>query len=205
MKKKPLTPRRGAVLDFILSTVRERGYFPTVREIGSAMGFSSPGSVTRHLEALAERGDLVRLEGRLAPAPRLLSSRGGIPLVGSVTAGRPVDAPENREGEVCLSGLFGEEKGLFAVRVRGDSMEGAGILEGDLVVVRPASRASPGETVLAYLGPEQESTVKIFRRGPSGEAVLEPRNPNYAALSIRHDPHFRIGGKVVGVVRQVRG
>ncbi|MCU0722858.1 MAG: transcriptional repressor LexA [Planctomycetes bacterium] len=198
-----LTARQRQALDRIVEAVRERGYFPSVREIGAALGVRSPATAAKHLRALEARGALVREGGRLLLAPRLRRAGGGIPMVGRVAAGAPIEAPENREGELSLAGLFGDAGGLFAVRVRGDSMEGAGILEGDLVVVRPGARPRDGDTVVAYVGPEQEATVKVFRRARGGQVVLEPRNPRHAPIAVEGDPHFRIAGKVVGVVRAV--
>ncbi|MHC5036271.1 MAG: transcriptional repressor LexA, partial [Planctomycetota bacterium] len=189
MEEGLLTPRQREVLHLILSTVREEGYFPTVRQIGEALGLRSPATVNKHLKGLLRRRALVRRKGRVVPAPHLLSEPGGVPVVGRVAAGLPIDAVENREGTLSLSDLFGGE-GLFAVRVAGDSMEGAGIFHGDMVVVRSGSEAVPGEVVLAYVGPDQEATVKVFRRGPSGGVVLEPRNPRHAPLRVEGDPHF---------------
>jgi repressor LexA len=203
MDDRTLTARQREVLDVIVEAVRERGYFPSVREIAAALGVRSPATADKHLRALRAKGALVREGGRLLLAPRLLHGRSGIPVVGRVAAGAPVEAPEHREGELSLDGLFGDARGLFAVRVRGDSMEGAGILEGDLVVVKPGARPKEGDVVVAYVGPGQEATVKVFRRGRGGKVVLEPRNPRHAPVVVENDPDFRIAGRVVGVVRAV--
>jgi repressor LexA len=202
MTPKAPTARQREVLEVILSTVHERGYFPTVREIASALGVSSPATVAKHLRGLENRGQLTRRDGRLAPAPHCLQGAGGIPVVGNVAAGVPLEAVEHREGSLSLDELFGGDARLFAVRVRGDSMEEGGIFDGDFVVVRPG-KGRTGEVVLAYVGPEQESTVKVLKRGPGGEAVLEPRNRLHTPLVVKGDPHFRVGGKVVGVLRKL--
>ncbi|MHC4600580.1 MAG: transcriptional repressor LexA [Planctomycetota bacterium] len=201
MSQKALTPRQREVLDVILATIRDRGYFPTVREIAAALNLRSPATVDKHLKGLVARGQLVRREGRLVPAKHCLPGAGGVPVVGNVAAGLPVDAVEHRQGTLSMGDLFGGEAGRFAVRVRGDSMEEEGILDGDFAIVE-AGKGRPGDVVLAYVGPQQEATVKVLRRGPAGEVVLEPRNRLHAPLTVKDDPDFRIGGKVVGVLRK---
>lgn len=197
-----LTRRQAEVLDWILGVVEERGYFPSFREIGEAFGMRSPASVARHIEALVKKGRLVREGGRVRPAGGRRRDR-GVPIVGRVAAGRPILAEEHLEGRLDLEALYGEGA-FFAVRVEGESMRDAGILPGDLAIVRAQHRVASGQVALAYLGEDQEATIKVFRwRGDRVE--LEPRNPAFSSITVGpEDPYFRIGGKVVGVVRSCR-
>lgn len=206
----PLTPRQAEVLDWILGVVEEKGYFPSYREIGEAFGMRSPASIARHIDALVRKGRLVREGGRIHPAGggRAGGRPGpGIPIVGHVAAGHPILAEEHIEDHLVLGDLYGHphgaphEDGVFAVRVVGDSMVEAGILPGDLAIVREQHRVASGAIALAYLGEDQEATIKVFRW--KGDRVeLQPRSPGHEPIRIGpDDPHFRIGGRVVGVVR----
>src|SRR6202165_2572100 len=168
-----LIPRQSQVLDFSATEVRERGYPPSVREIGEAVGLSSSSTVHAHLAALQDKGYLVRDPTK----PRALelhfeSSSGAalerrpvrhVPLVGDVAAGTGVLAVENVEETVPMPEDFTGAGQLFIVRVRGDSMIEAGILDGDYVVVRQQPTAEAGEIVVAGI-PGEEATVKTFVR-----------------------------------------
>lgn len=193
------TRRQKEVLDWILGVVEEKGYFPSFREIGGAFGLRSPASVSRHIDALVKKGYLLREGERIYPSEKSRRSK-GIPIVGRVAAGAPILAVEHVEGHLDLGDLYGQE-GVFAVRVEGESMRAAGILDGDLVIVRAQRRVANGQVALAYLGEDQEATVKVFRwRGDHVE--LQPRNPDYEPIRVGpEDPNFRLGGKVIGVVR----
>jgi repressor LexA len=124
--------------------------------------------------------------------------------VGRVAAGTPITAIENREGYVDVASLFGDDGDYFAVRVKGDSMVDAGILEGDYVVVRHEGEVKSGDTVVAYVGDEMEATVKVFKK--KGKAIeLEPRNEAYRPIRLNLDKdRVKIAGKVVGLVRKMR-
>ena len=204
MAGRNLTKRQADALAYISSAVRDKGYFPSVREIGAALGVSSPATAGKHVAALVAKGALVR-EGSKTLLPRKALER-GIPILGKVAAGVPTDSEQHGEGALSLADLFDGNDGLFAVRVNGDSMRDAGILDGDFVIVKPGGRPKSGDVVLAVLGPEGESTVKVLRTGKGGAVTLEPRNPMFEPIEVGEDEDFRIAGKVVGVVRNgVRG
>jgi repressor LexA len=199
-----LTEKQRQILQFVVESMDDTGVTPTMREIASRFGFSAPASVRRHLEALEKKGYIRRHEGRargIEPIKeqvrRLFWQRTGIPLVGQVAAGTPILAEENIEDVLQLGGLFPMEQGLFALRVKGDSMIEAGILEGDLLVVRPQPTADVGDIVVAMLG--DEGTVKRF--GRAGDHIrLEPANKDYFPIITRD---ARVVGVVVGLVRHL--
>ena len=200
--KATLTSRQRQILDFIIERISQIGRFPSIREIGRELGMSSPATVSQHLGALLKKGFLTKQHGRVVVAPRFLKQP-GIPILGRVAAGSPILAVEHREGTLSLEELFGESD-VFVVRVSGDSMSEAGILDGDHVVVRAQPSLVSGETGVFYVGEDQDVTVKVFRRFQGG-VELEPRNETYESIRVpAGDPHFRIGGKVIGVVRLVR-
>ena len=181
--------KQQEILDYINQFFGENGYAPSVREIGAAVGLRSTASVSYHLTQLQEKGLLSGAAGKkrsiCAPGAR----PGQIPVVGTVTAGLPILAAENREGYLPWDG----EADCFALRVRGDSMIGAGILSGDKVVVRPQQTAEDGQIVVALLG--DEATVKRFRR--KGERVwLQPENPAYPELDAGE-------ASILGIVKAV--
>src|SRR6266540_6573234 len=178
-----ITSRQRRIIEFIRKTVRERGYPPTVREIGEAVGLASSSSVHAQLANLERRG-LVRRDPTKPRAMELrgpgASRRGGVdvPLLGRVSAGSPVMAEENIEEYLAVPAGFASEDDHFALRVSGDSMIGAGILDGDLVVVRRQDAADEGDIVAVLLpgAAEHEATVKrLHKKG--GRVMLVPENP----------------------------
>jgi repressor LexA len=206
-----LTARQRAILDFIIAAQRERGFPPSVREIGEAVGLTSPSTVHTHLATLQRRGFLQRdptkpraIEVRYDPASGASSVErrpvSHIPLVGDVAAGTDVLAAENVEELVPVSSDLTGDGQLFMLRVRGDSMIEAGILEGDFVVVRSQPEAKDGEVVVAGL-PGEEATVKTFRKR-GRKVVLEPANARLAPMELAPDD-VRIFGKVVSVLRRL--
>ena len=146
------------IVDFVNQFIQENGYSPSVREIGAAVGLSTTASVSYHLQALQAKG-LLQAPGAKGRKRALVTGArpGQIPVVGVVTAGLPILAVENQEGTLPWN-----DPGCFALRVRGDSMLGAGILPGDKVVVRPQATADDGQIVVARL--EDEATVKRLSR-----------------------------------------
>ncbi len=195
-----LTAKQEAILNYITDSIARYGRFPSYREIGREFGLSSVATVAQHLRALVEKGFLRRQGRKLMPAPGTRRDR-GIPIVGRVAAGRPVSAIENIDGHLSWEDLG--SSGTFAVRVVGDSMIGEGIMEGDFAVVHPSDTARTGELIVAYLGEDQEVTVKRFYRKPT-HIELRAANPKYRTLRVaRRDPFFRIAGKVVGIVRRI--
>ena len=196
-----ISPRQQRIVDFIRRTVQERGYPPTVREIGEAVGLTSSSSVHAQLANLQRKG-LLRRDPAKPRAIELAEPRPAasttVPLVGRIAAGAPVLAAENIEDHLSLPSLLTGKGELFALRVSGDSMMEAGILEGDLVVVRRQDVAADGDIVAALLpGPaEDEATVKRLRRR-GREISLVPENPAMEPFSMP------AGGRVLGVVVSV--
>ncbi len=201
--EKPATERQQHILDVIRRFTVEHGYPPSVREIGERVGLSSSSTIHAHLKALEKRG----LISRDPTKPRALRSSPGssalaeaivMPIVGKVAAGVPITAQENLEGEFVLSGDFvprGSES--FMLRVQGDSMIEAAILDGDLIMVRPQKTARNGEIVVAML--EGEATVKRFFK-ESGRVRLQPEN---RAMEPIYASDVEIVGRVEAVVRRL--
>jgi len=189
-----LTIRQKEVLDFILDRLHTGGSPPTIREIANHFGFSSTGSPRVHLKALAKKGYL-RLNPQISRGIEVLAQAIGIPIVGRVRAGGPELAIEEVEGYLEISKLFPNDGNIFALRVKGDSMVGVGIMDGDLAIVRRQPSAGEGEIVVALIG--EEATVKLFFKGPEG-VRLEPANPAYEPIFSKEPI---IVGKVVGLIR----
>jgi repressor LexA len=198
-----MTPRQQRIVDFIGQTVRERGYPPTVREIGEAVGLTSSSSVHAQLANLERKGLLTK-DPTKPRAMALAEPRADavpVPLLGRIAAGAPVLAAEHVEEYLAVPEGFAGESGHFALRVVGDSMVGAGIFDGDYVVVRAQDSAADGDIVAAVLpGPaEDEATVK--RLGHDGQRVmLIPENPSLKPVEMRDG---RLAGKVVAVLRKL--
>jgi repressor LexA len=205
-----LTGKRREILDYIAEHLRERGYPPSVREIGEAVGLTSSSTVHAHLATLQRQGFLRRdptkpraIEVRYDPssgAPVERRPVQHVPLVGDVAAGTDVLAEENIEELLPLPADFTGDGQLFMLRVRGDSMIDAGILDGDYVVARQQPDARKGEIVVAGI-PGEEATVKTYSRKGS-KVVLLPANERLAPMEF--DPReVTIYGKVVTVLRRV--
>ena len=180
------------ILDFINSEIEDKGYPPSVREICAATGLHSTASAYYQLKALAKEGR-IRLDESKKRAISLIDppQEGKIPVVGLVTAGLPILATENIEGYLSWE----EDPDCFALRVRGDSMIGAGILSGDRVIVHPQPTAENGDIVVALLG--DEATVKRLSISENGVWLL-PENPAYEPIDARE---ASILGRVCGLVR----
>ena len=180
------------IIDYVNQFIQENGYSPSVREIGAAVGLRSTASVSYHLQALQAKG-LLQAPGEKGRKRAIVTGvrPGQIPIVGVVTAGIPILAVENQEGTLAWS-----DPGCFALRVRGDSMINAGILSGDLVVVRPQQTANDGQIVVARIG--DEATVKRLRRR-SGQVWLLPENENYEPID---GSEAELIGLVKAVVRE---
>ncbi len=210
MSQKPLTPRQREVLVIIEEYVRDRGYPPSVRDIGEAVGLTSPSTVHAHLSALQRRGYLRRdpakpraLEVRWDPTSDAVAERRPVrhvPLVGDVAAGADVLAQENVEEVLPLPADFTGEGDLFMLRVRGDSMIDAGILDGDYVVCRSQSTADEGQIVVAGI-PGDEATVKTFTRS-GAKIVLQPANARLGPMVFEAD-EVAVFGRVVTVMRRL--
>ncbi len=178
------------ILDFVNRFIQENGFAPSVREIGEAVGLRSTASVSYHLQQLQEKGLLLGPGGKGRKRAVVTAARPGqIPVIGVVTAGVPILAFENQEGTMPWDG----DPGCFALRVRGDSMVGAGILSGDKVVVRPQPTATDGQIVVARI--DDEATVKRLSFRDGGVWLL-PENPNYSPIDGRE-------AEIIGIVKAV--
>jgi repressor LexA len=211
-----LTKRQQEIFDFIKRYSAKYGYPPTVRDIGKAVGLASSSTVHAHLANLEKLG-LLRRDPSKPRAIELLDRVGrdvgsavetavgnvrsmldrGLPVVGQVAAGQPVLAEENIEDYVQVPELAGGDEGEYVLRVRGESMKDAGILEGDLVVVRPQDTAQDGEIVVALVG--EEATVKRFFQ-EADHVRLQPENDSMEPIRSRD---VRVLGKVVGLMRSI--
>ena len=199
-----ITPRQQRILDVIATAVRERGYPPTVREIGEAVGLTSSSSVHAQLANLERKGMLTKdaTKPRAMALSEPKADGAVVPLLGRIAAGAPTLAAEHVEDHITVPQSFvSGNADHFALRIAGDSMIGAGILDGDVVVIRSQSAADDGDVVAALLpGPaEDEATVK--RLGHDGARVmLIPENPAMKPFVMNDG---RILGRVVGVLRRL--
>jgi len=195
-----LTERQNRILDYIRYVTRVRSYPPSVREIGEAVGLSSSSTVHNHLNQLERRG-LIRRDPSKSRTVQLVQDAEvdkqrrnaiSVPVVGNVAAGAPILAEQNIEEHILLSSELAQD-GFFLLRVRGESMINAGILDGDLVLVRPQQEAPNGTIVVALV--DGDATVKRFERG-NGHVKLVAENPAF-------EPIVTTNVSLVGVVRGV--
>ena len=202
-----LTERQRRILEYIGRTRDERGYPPSVREIGDAVGLHSPSSVHAQLATLAQKGYLtkdptkpraIRVHGASAPATATNANIVEVPLVGRIAAGGPILAEQNVEDTMALPRDLVGSGTLFALTVRGDSMTGAGILDGDTVIIRQQPEASDGEIVAALVGDDEATVKRLSRKG--GKVRLLAENPAYDPIE---PEEMSVLGKVVAVLRRV--
>ena len=200
-----VSSRQRQILEFIEKSIAERGYPPSVREIGQAVGLASSSTVHAHLTALERKG-LIRRDPTKPRAIEVLNDEAWmrrehlvpVPVLGQVTAGKPILAVENIEETYPLPFDLVRDEDVFMLRVRGDSMIEAGILEGDLVLVRQQDHADNGDIVVALLG--DEATVKRFFR-EKDYVRLQPENPYMEPIIFKD---VRVLGKVIGLYRRIR-
>ncbi len=202
--RKQLTARQRSILEFIVGFVERNGYPPSIREIGAEFDIRSLRGVTVHLDALERKGFIRRestsrsikvLQPRISPPDSQLAR---LPILGTIAAGEPLLAVENVEGELSVPGaMLGGTRDAFLLRVKGDSMTGAHILPGDMVVIRPQQTADSGDLVAALIG--EEATVKRLRLD-GGRGTLVPANPEYDTMPI-DGTESRIIGKVIALMR----
>ena len=210
MTDQTLTDRQRQILEIIDKSMRDRGYPPSVREIGEAVGLTSPSTVHSHLNTLSKLGFLRRdptkpraIEVRYDPnSGAVLERRPArhVPLVGDVAAGTDVLAQENVEEILPLPADFTGDGDLFMLRVRGESMIEAGILDGDFVVARAQRTANKGDVVVAGI-PGEEATVKTYTRS-GGKVTLLPANASMDPIEL-DAANVTIYGKVVTVLRRL--
>ena len=204
-----ITETQKKILEFITETIREHDRSPTIREIGEEFGIASTNGVRYHLRVLEKRGYIKREKGisrgiewrehHARPDARTNASE--IPLVGRVAAGQPILAVENVEGVIAVDEMFARSKDCFALRVDGDSMKDAGIMDGDVVIVCPQPTARSGDIVVALI--EDEATVKTYVR-KSGKITLQAENPSYDDIAIDgRSGDAQVLGKVVGLMRKL--
>lgn len=207
---KELTDRQQNILNFIKEYVSDNGFPPTYREIGHNFSIASTFGVKRHLDALVKKG-FITVEGNASRTLSLTSLANPaqhskyseelyeLPIIGRVAAGYPILAEQNIEGTLSIqANLIKNKSGSFGLKVKGDSMIGAGIFEGDVVIVNPQSDAHNGEIVVALL--QDEATLKRYEK--RGDIVfLIPENKNYNVIEINNREDFSIIGKVLGVFR----
>lgn len=207
MKKLQITDRQQEILSFIQEYVDFNGYPPTYREIGKKFNIVSTFGVKRHIDALVKKGFLNN-ESNLSRTLSLVVNNNPIqkennvieiPVVGRVAAGSPILAQENIEGNFSIDkNLLKNHTECFGLKVRGDSMINAGILEGDLVIIQPQKEAVNGEIIVALIG--DEATMKRYLID-DGRVFLVPENENYEAIEVDNLENFSIIGKVIGVFR----
>jgi repressor LexA len=209
-----LTQRQKEILEFIISHIEQYGYPPSIPEIQKEFSFKSPNAVSDHLEALERKGYIVRRPHKSRGIEVLIQSKsekndslnGGnvaeVPIVGRVSAGTPILAEENLEGSLFVDKtLVRNPKGVFALRVQGESMVNAGILDGDFVLVRQQPVADQGEIVVALI--EDEATVKRFYKDKN-KIKLKPENDTMKSIVVdSKESRVRIIGRVIGVVRKL--
>lgn len=207
MNETNLTDRQFSILKYLYDNIREKGRPPTLREIGEHFSISSTKGVSDHLKALERKGWIRKEKGRARgiylirdKVEKVFNEEDRIPIVGKVTAGGPDLAVENLEGAVDFDEMFPRRESLFALRVRGDSMSGAGIKKNDLLVIRKQSTARIGRIVVAVVNGD-EGTVK--RLTGKGEKIrLKPENPDYEEI-VKPSSEVEIRGVVIGVIRKI--
>jgi len=197
-----LTDRQKAIYDFLLKSIRERGFAPSIPEIGKQFKIASTNGVSDHLKALEKKGYIRRVGKRAfevvnALGSAVLSATRDVPVLGRVPAGKPFLSEENTEGLLSIPSDMGSGK-LFALRVKGDSMIGAGIQDGDRVIVKQQSAAENGEIVCAVI--DGEATLKRFYK-KDGVVTLKAENEKYAPIVVS-EGEFRIAGKIIGLLRK---
>jgi repressor LexA len=197
-----LTSRQKAIYDFLLKTIREKGFAPSMHEIGRQFKITSTNGVSDHLKALEKKGYIRRVGKRAIEVVNALgraamSPTREVPVLGRIAAGKPLLNEENFEGTITIPDDIGSGK-RFALQVKGDSMIGAGILDGDRVIVKQQGSAENGEIVCAVI--ESEATLKRFFK-KDGVVTLKAENEKYPPITVS-EGEFRIVGRVVGLLRK---
>jgi len=197
-----LTARQKAIYDFLVKTIRDKGFAPSIVEIGKQFKIASTNGVSDHLKALEKKGYIRRVGKRAievvnALGKAVLTATREVPVLGKVPAGKPFHSEENIEGLLSVPDDMGSGK-LFALQVKGDSMIGAGILDGDRVIIKQQGTAENGEIVCALIN--GEATLKRFFK-KNGVVTLKAENEKYAPIIVS-EGEFRIAGRIVGLLRK---
>jgi repressor LexA len=197
-----LTDRQKEIYDFLLKSIRERGFAPSIHEIGRQFKIASTNGVSDHLKALEKKGYIRRVGKRAiklvnALGKSVLTATREVPVLGRVPAGKPFLSEENIETVITIPEDMGSGK-TFALEVKGDSMIGAGIMDGDRVIVKQQATAENGDIVCALI--EGEATLKRFFK-KDGTITLKAENEKYAPIMVSAG-EFRIAGRVVGLLRK---
>jgi repressor LexA len=197
-----LTARQKEIYDFLLRTIREKGYAPSMAEIGARFKIASTNGVSDHLKALEKKGYIRRIGKRAIEVINILGKTAliairEVPILGRVAAGKPFLSEENIEGYLALPSDMGSGR-LFALEVKGDSMTGAGIENGDRVIVKQQGTAENGEIICALI--DGEATLKRFFKN-DGVITLKAENEKYAPIVLSKG-EFRIAGRVIGLIRK---
>jgi repressor LexA len=202
-----LTSEQQRVFDFVVAYQRRVGFPPTVREVAEKLGYKSPNNARQHLLLIEHKG-YIRINPGKARGIEILTGGSydedaaeelGVPLIGSVAAGLPITAIENIDGYITLDRSIFKGNDLFALRVKGNSMTGMGILHGDIVVVRKKTNAENGEVVVVII--DGDATLKRFIRSRT-TILLRAENPDYADIVLSSVNSIQIAGKLVGVIRK---
>jgi repressor LexA len=209
-----LTFEQQRVYNFMLSFRDKNGFPPTVREIAAGLGYKSPNNARQHMQLIEQKGYIrtvpsiargIEFLNEAAPVEKLENvveeevEEHGVPLIGSVAAGLPITAIENVDGYITLDRSIFRGNDLFALRVKGNSMTGMGILNGDIVVVRKKSNAENGEVVVVII--DGDATLKRFIRDRD-MVLLRAENPDYADIVLSSVNSIQVAGKLVGVIRK---
>ena len=198
----PLTDRQKAIYDFLLKSIREQGFAPSIHEIGRKFKIASTNGVSDHLKALEKKGYIRRVGKRAievvnALGKAVINVSREVPILGRVPAGKPFLSEENTEGFLTIPSDLGSGE-QFALLVQGDSMIGAGIIDGDQVILKQQATAENGEIVCALIN--GEATLKRFYK-KNGVITLKAENDQYTPITVS-EGEFRIAGKVVGLLRK---
>ncbi len=203
-----LTSEQKRVYSFIIRYRQQTGFPPTVREIAQGLGYKSPNNVRQHLRLIEQKGFIRLLPGKARgieitsfeeSVPDEIDEGVSVPLIGAVAAGKPITAIENVDGYLTLDKSIFKGEGLFALRIKGDSMNGMGILNGDIVVVRKKSTAEHGEVVVVII--DGDATLKRFIKD-GNRILLRAENPAYSDIVLSSSSSIQIAGKLVGVIRK---
>lgn len=193
-----LTERQRQVLNFLKEYISEKGYPPTVREVAQSLGVKWTKGVEKHFQALEKKGYIKRSSGARTLEIEGFSRGRSVPVIGTIAAGKPILAEENIERTLTLDKDLAPWKDTYLLKVEGDSMKEAGILDGDYVLVRPQPTAEKGEIVATLI--QDDATVKYFS-SEGNRIVLRSANPDFEDIILNGDDEFKILGKVMLVLR----